>query len=142
MNIFGLNMAFGINLAVTRALGKSHPLAWRLPIIIMQLYPVVLLACVKSLPESPKWHIYNGREDEARKALVKLYGGKYSDGEEGEGDRQFEELKKTHEEESKAAISYWDMFTPSHAQWHPTVLTIAVQINQALTGYGAVSVYG
>jgi hypothetical protein len=28
------------------------------------------------------------------------------------------------------------MFTPGHAQFHPTMITIMGQINQALTGYG------
>ncbi|KAI0132953.1 general substrate transporter [Xylariales sp. AK1849] len=142
MNIFGLNMAFAVNLAVTRGLGKSDQWAWRIPIIVMQLYPLALIACIKTLPESPRWFIYHGRHDEARKALESIYGGKYGDGEEGEGDRQFEELRKVHEEESDLNVSYWDMFTPGHAQFHPTVITVMVQINQALTGYGAVSVYG
>lgn len=39
-------------------------------------------------------------------------------------------------------LNHRDMFTPSHAQFHPTTLTVMGQINQALTGYGAVSVYG
>lgn len=34
------------------------------------------------------------------------------------------------------------MFTPSHDQFHPTMLTVMGQVNQALTGYGAISVYG
>jgi hypothetical protein len=34
------------------------------------------------------------------------------------------------------------MITPSHDQFHPTIITIMGQVNQALTGYGAVSVYG
>jgi MFS family permease len=142
MNIFGLNMAFGINLIVTRILSKYNEWAWRIPIIVMQVYPVALMACVRSLPESPRWFIYHGRDDEAKKALEMIYGGKYGDGEEGEGDRQFEDLKKSHDNEVGENVSYWDMFTPSHDQFHPTVITIMVQINQALTGYGAVSVYG
>ncbi|KAH6659099.1 general substrate transporter [Truncatella angustata] len=142
MNIFGLNMAFGINLIVTRILGKSNEWAWRIPIIIMQVYPVALLACIETLPESPRWLIYHGRDEEAKKALEDIYGGKYGDGEEGESDRQYEELKKSHDEEAGDSVSYWDMFTPSHDQFHPTIVTIMVQVNQALTGYGAVSVYG
>lgn len=142
MNIFGLVMAFGINLGVTRLLGKSSEWAWRIPIIVMQLYPVVLMLVIESLPESPRWFIYHGRDEEAKKALELIYGGKHSDGEEGEGDRKFDELKKKHNDESGSSVSYWDMFTPSHIQFHPTVVTIMVQINQALTGYGAVSVYG
>ncbi|KAK6212443.1 hypothetical protein LQW54_005217 [Pestalotiopsis sp. IQ-011] len=142
MNIFGLNMAFAINLGVTRGLGKHSEWAWRIPIIVMQIYPIALMACVESLPESPRWFIYHGRDEEAKKALEMIYGGKYGDGEEGEGDRQFEDLKKRHDEEVGESVSYWDMLTPSHDQFHPTFITIMVQICQALTGYGAVSVYG
>lgn len=38
-NIFGLVMAFGINLGVTIALGKQNQWAWRVPIVVMQIYP-------------------------------------------------------------------------------------------------------
>ncbi|KAI1876729.1 hypothetical protein JX265_003365 [Neoarthrinium moseri] len=141
MNIFGLNMAFGINLGVTRALGKSSEWAWRIPIIVMQVYPVALLACIETLPESPRWFISNGRDDDARKALEDIYG-ELGDGEAGDGHRQFEDLKRIHEEEVSHSVSYWDMLTPSHDQFHPTFITCLVQFNQALTGYGAVSVYG
>ena len=34
------------------------------------------------------------------------------------------------------------MIWPGSEQWHQTVITIMGQVNQALTGYGAVSVYG
>ena len=34
-NILGLNMAFAVNLAITRALGKSNQWAWRVPIIAL-----------------------------------------------------------------------------------------------------------
>ncbi|KAH8650036.1 general substrate transporter [Xylariales sp. PMI_506] len=142
MNIFGLNMAFGINLGVTRALGKGNQWAWRIPIVVMQVYPLALLACIKALPESPRWFVYQGRDDDARKALGDIYGNGHGHGEEGEGDKRFEALMATRREEEGQDISYRNMFTPSHPQFHPTIITIMVQINQALTGYGAVSVYG
>lgn len=138
MNILGLNMAFGINLAVTRALGKWSEWAWRIPIVAMQVYPLALLAVIGTLPESPKWFIYNERDDDAKAALLDIY----RDGEDGEGERKFEELRERHNKEVNEPVSYWDMLTPGHAQFHPTIITIMVQINQALTGYGAVSVYG
>lgn len=137
MNIFGLNMAFGINLGVTRALGKWSEWAWRIPIIAMQVYPLALLAVTETLPESPKWFIYNERNEEAKAALLDIYSD-----EDGEGQRKFDELRERHDKEVNEPVSYWDMFTPGHAQFHPTIITIMVQINQALTGYGAVSVYG
>ena len=139
MNIFGLNMAFGVNLGVTRVLGKRSEWAWRIPIVVMQVYPAALLAVIESLPESPRWLIYHGKDDDALAALHDIHRGGED---EGEGDRQYQELKERHDKEVNEPVSYWDMLTPSHIQFHPTIITIAVQVNQALTGYGAVSVYG
>ncbi|KAF2796881.1 general substrate transporter [Melanomma pulvis-pyrius CBS 109.77] len=134
-NIFGLLMAFGINLGVTVALGKGNQWAWRIPIIVMQVYPVLLMAVVKILPESPRWLVYNGRQNDAQAALNNIWGN--------EGDAKLDELLDVHEQEKDMdSTSYLDMISPSHPQFHPTMIVIMGQINQALTGYGAVSVYG
>lgn len=133
-NIFGLVMAFGINLAVTVALGKWSQWAWRIPIIVMQVYPVLLMIFVERLPESPRWFVYHGRGSEAKDALNDIFGS--------DGDKKFEDLMDSHEKEKDQHVGYMDMVTPGHPQFHPTMITIMGQINQALTGYGAVSVYG
>lgn len=109
--------------------------AWRIPIVVMQIYPVLLLSFIYRLPETPRWFISHEKEDGARDALADIYG-------EDEADTKLEELKSAHEEESSKTVRYRDMLRPSGAQFHPTMLTIMGQVNQALTGYGAVSVYG
>jgi len=133
-NIFGLVMAFGINLGVTILLGKSNQWAWRIPIIVMQVYPVVLMALVERLPESPRWFIFNDRTDDAKTALNEIYGD--------EAKEKLDELMEQHEKEKDESVGYLDMVNPHHPQFHPTMVTIMCQVNQALTGYGAVSVYG
>ena len=133
-NIFGLLMAFGINLAATMELGKSSQWAWRIPIIVMQVYPLLLMAFIGELPESPRWFIHHGRQTDAQSALNEIYGN--------EGDSRLDELIDAHEREKGQSVGYIDMLKPSHPQFHPTVVDIMGQINQALTGYGAVSVYG
>jgi MFS family permease len=134
-NIFGLLMAFGFNLGMTVALGKHNQWAWRIPIIVMQVYPVMLMMFVRILPESPRWFVFNGREHDAQKALNDIWGN--------EGDAKLDELLDVHEQEKDMdSTSYLQMVTPSHPQFHPTMIVIMGQINQALTGYGAVSVYG
>ncbi|GAB7360056.1 hypothetical protein MBLNU230_g7578t1 [Neophaeotheca triangularis] len=134
-NIFGLNMAFAINLGVTAALGKWNQWAWRIPIIAMQIYPVSLLAVTGRLPESPKWLVHHGYEEGAKEALAAIYG-------KDEGENKHGELIESNKKEDDENVTYKDMFTPSHPQFHPTMITVMGQINQALTGYGAVSVYG
>lgn len=133
-NIFGLVMAFGINLGVTIQLGKWNQWAWRVPIVVMQVYPVLLMALVERLPESPRWFIFNGKKDEARSALESIYGD--------EAEEKFDGLVEQHEKEKDEVVGYADMVSPSHPQFKPTCIVIMLQVNQALTGYGAVSVYG
>lgn len=122
MNIFGLVMAFGINLGVTVALGKENQWAWRIPIIVMQAYPILLMACINVLPESPRYYIYHGREEDARRACQKI--------DPQQGEKKFDDLMEVHEQEMHMNVSYWNMFTPGHPQFHPTVVTIMGQINQ------------
>ena len=101
----------------------------------MQLYPVLLLSFIARLPETPRWFISHERTDDAHDALKTIYG-------EDEAKTKLEELQSAHEEESSKTIHYSDMLRPSGSQFHPTMVTVMGQVNQALTGYGAVSVYG
>ena len=120
MNIFGLNMAFAINLGVTVSLGKWNEWAWRIPIICMQVFPFAMFAVIEKLPESPRWLVYNDRPEEALKALEALFG-------EEESKERVEQLKEAHKSEAGQSITYTDMLTPGHTQWHPTVITIMGQ---------------
>ena len=101
----------------------------------MQIYPVLLLSVIYRLPETPRWFMSREREEDAKTALTEIYG-------EDDMKEKFDDLKKAQEEESTHAIGYNDMIWPGSKQFHPTVVTVMGQVNQALTGYGAVSVYG
>ena len=101
----------------------------------MQAYPVLLLAFIYRLPETPRWFISKEKENDAHEALVDIYG-------EDDAKEKFDGLKAAYKEESGKPVGYMDMLSPKGAQFHPTVVTIMGQVNQALTGYGAVSVYG
>lgn len=101
----------------------------------MQIYPILLLSFIYRLPEAPRWFIFHGRKDDAKDALADIYG-------EDEMKGKYDELVKAQEEESSQSVGYSDMIFPSGVQFHPTMVTVMGQINQALTGYGAVSVYG
>jgi MFS family permease len=128
-NIFGLNMAFAINLVATVHLGKRNEWAWRIPILAMQVYPLSLLAFIQALPESPRWYISQDRKEDAEESLKKIMGDE-------DAKKKCDELAQAKEDESDENVGYWDMFTPGHAQFHPTMLTVMGQVNQALTGYG------
>jgi sugar porter (SP) family MFS transporter len=135
MNIFGLLMAYGINLGVTLGLGKDNQWAWRIPIIVMQLFPILLMSSISRLPETPRWFMSKDRKDDAKKALQAVHGEK-------EAKSRFDLLEEAQNAESEKKVGYKDMLLPGGSQFHPTMITAMGQVNQALTGYGAVSVYG
>ena len=101
----------------------------------MQIYPVLLLSFIYRLPETPRWFIFHERNEDAKGALTDIYGEK-------DMKSKYDELVKAHEEESSHSVGYSDMIFPSSLQFHQTFITVMGQVNQALTGYGAVSVYG
>lgn len=134
-NILGLNTAFIINVAATRALGKDSQWAWRLPIIAMQAYPILLMTFIYRLPESPRWYMSRDRDDKAKSSLREIYD---DDG----AIQTFSKLEKAREEEESEPVTYAEMLFPWGSQFHPTMVTVGGQVNQALTGIGAISVYG
>lgn len=135
MNIFGLLMAYSINIGATYSLGKESQWAWRVPIIVMQIFPIVLMSVISRLPESPRWLFSKERSDDAKTSLDRIYDPEQSKD-------KFDALEEAQENESDAKVGYMDMLLPSGSQFHPSIITIMGQVNQALTGYGAVSVYG
>ncbi|KAK7894211.1 hypothetical protein LTR67_005969 [Exophiala xenobiotica] len=135
-NILGLNMAFIINVCITHSLSKWSEWAWRVPIIVMQIYPVLLFAGASLFPETPRWCVLQNDPERAKKAIRRVFGA-------DEVEDRIAELTAAHKkEQEEGMISYTDMLWPGGSQFHPTVVTVMGQVNQALTGYGAVSVYG
>jgi len=94
------------------------------------------MAVISRLPESPRYFLSQEKEDDAHRALKQVY----PHGEDAK--KKLDGLIEDSKQEGDEKVTYKDMFTPSHAQFHPTMITIMGQVNQALTGYGAVSVYG
>ncbi|KAL7621621.1 hypothetical protein AAE478_008947 [Parahypoxylon ruwenzoriense] len=135
VNILGLLVAFGLNIGFTNFLGKESQWAWRAPIIIMQIFPIILLLIINYLPESPRWLVSKERPHDAQDALKALHG-------ESTAGFMLGELQKIRQDETNETIGFTDMLIPNGSQFHPTVITVMGQVNQALTGYGAVSVYG
>ncbi|KAI2464803.1 general substrate transporter [Annulohypoxylon bovei var. microspora] len=134
-NIFGLLFAFFLNFSLTLIYGKDNQWAWRFPIGAMQIFPVLLILIFRVLPESPRWLISQDRSDDAMGVLIKIHG-------EVQAEHKLGELRSAQQEETDNKIGYYDMVWFTGSQFHPTMITVMGQINQALTGYGAVSVYG
>ena len=120
-------MAFIINVLGTRALSKSSPWAWRIPIVAMQIYPIILFAFITRLPESPRWLMFADKETRAKEALAQIYNDR-------DAKTIFEKLERAREEERSSPVGFWDMLTPNGSESHASVITVLGQVNQALTG--------
>jgi hypothetical protein len=90
------------------------------------------------LPETPRWCVLHDKTDKAKRAISIVFGSDAVDS-------TINDLTEAHKkEQEEGEPTYYDLLFPNtpKSQFHPTVITIMGQVNQALTGYGAVSVYG
>ncbi|KAJ6017930.1 general substrate transporter [Penicillium sp. IBT 35674x] len=68
--------AVGICIAYWFDFGMSYaggPIAWRLPIAIQIIFAIFVIVLIFGLPESPRWLMNHGREDEALDVLCAVY---------------------------------------------------------------------
>jgi hypothetical protein len=93
-------MAFILNVILTHNLGKKSEWAWRVPIIAMQIYPIILFAVIAQLPETPRWHILREQEDKAKYSIATVFW-------EDEVDNRFKELSEAHNKEMEEAGASW-----------------------------------
>jgi MFS family permease len=88
----------------------SNNWAWRIPSLLQGIPSVLQVCLVLLLPESPRWLIDNGREEQARRVLVKYHG----DGNEDDPLVEFEmsEIKNSlaFEKEMNTSSSWKSLF--------------------------------
>ena len=71
-------------LAISRPLGfgceslRTSDAQWRIPLAIQMVPAVVLFGGMFLLPYSPRWLASVGRDEEAKRALIRLHGGERS----------------------------------------------------------------
>jgi sugar porter (SP) family MFS transporter len=108
--------------------------AWRWMLGLAAVPALVMLVGLAVLPESPRWLLFRGRDDEARSVLGKVQGRQPDD---DEIDQQIKELEERQEEESRS--SYRDLFT---ARMRPALrIGIGVPAINQLVGVNAVIYY-
>jgi SP family general alpha glucoside:H+ symporter-like MFS transporter len=70
-------IVLGFFLSSLTGFGASHisgQWSFRLAFIMTFLVPGLFLIGIPFLPESPVWYMKKGREEDARKAIVRLFG--------------------------------------------------------------------
>lgn len=118
---------------------KYNNWSWRLPSLLQAVFPIIQLILTFLCPESPRWLIAHGKEDQAYEVLTKYHAG---------GDRD-SRLVKFEMAEIKAAIAKeligkkfsWGVWFSSKAFLHRLFLTFAMATILQMCGSSLLSYY-
>ncbi|KAL9066680.1 MAG: hypothetical protein Q9157_007056 [Trypethelium eluteriae] len=131
----GICISYWIDFGMSFA--KKSTASWRFPIAFQIVFALIILATVTRLPESPRWLILKGRENEAMDVLAALSNL-------GPDDpyvhNEFTAIKDTVLEASK--FGFRDLFTmDENRNFHRVVLAYVNQMFQQISGINLITYY-
>jgi MFS family permease len=113
---------------------------WRIPSLLQIILPMVALPGLIMSPESPRWLVAKGRNEQARKVLADNHAG-------GENDAplvlyEVHEIEATiaAEQSAKESASYADMIKTKGNRWRLGI-TMSLAVFSQWSGNGVVSYY-
>ncbi|EED17721.1 MFS monosaccharide transporter, putative [Talaromyces stipitatus ATCC 10500] len=114
-----------------------NSVSWRFPIAFQVVIALIILAFVMLLPESPRWLIFKGREDEATEVLSALLD---TNREDTIVENEFAAIKDTVLEAQNT--SWRDLFTmDENRHFHRVVLAYVNQMFQQISGINLITYY-
>ncbi|KAL4951434.1 general substrate transporter [Aspergillus filifer] len=145
LNIFGVVLAYWLEFGLSFIDGGASAFRWRFPIAFQIVFLIVLFAAVWFFPESPRWLVKVGREQEARYILGRLRGS--SDEDAVRAEAEFQDILAVAETEKSMghSTSYLAMlFGYKTGKLHlgrRVQLVVWLQIMQEWVGIAGVTVY-
>jgi sugar porter (SP) family MFS transporter len=131
----GITISYWIDFGLLFA--DPNEVAWRFPLAFQIFFAAIILVFVMFLPESPRWLILKGREEEALEVLTCLMGDETDD---VFIETEFTSIKATVLEMSKG--SFRDMFTMGpDRHFHRVVLAYVNQMFQQISGINLITYY-
>ncbi|KAL9714372.1 hypothetical protein Ac2012v2_002684 [Leucoagaricus gongylophorus] len=114
--------------------------SWRLP-LGLQLVPAgLLLVGIQFLPNSPRWLIEVGRDEEAKEVVYYLHGK--SDDNRVEAEEEFRQMYTTIKAEAAVRSNKISDLWASKAMLHRTLVAIGVQVFCQFTGINVINYFG
>ncbi|KAL2826130.1 general substrate transporter [Aspergillus cavernicola] len=131
----GITISYWIDYGLLFA--DPSEVAWRFPLAFQIFFALIILVFVMFLPESPRWLVLQGREDEAREVLAALTG---DDADPNFLQTEFVAIKATVLEMAQG--SFKDMFTfTEDRHFHRTFLAYVNQMFQQISGINLITYY-
>ncbi len=117
----------------------SNSASWRIPNGLGFLWSLILGAGILFLPESPRYALYRGREEEARQTIARLAG--VDPHSRGVNEELAQIRAKVDEEKNLQRARWYEIFTGPRMLYR-TVLGVVLQAGQQLTGANFFFYYG
>ena len=119
---------------------KHQEVAWRLPLALPIIFPIILLSVTMSFPESPRWLLMKGRKDEAREVLA-LLAGSHTDPE--VLDQEVEILADVIQQQAESERGFRDLFTFGRDRlFYRLCLAVTVNFYAQMSGNNIITFFG
>ncbi|KAM0717496.1 hypothetical protein Q7P37_007348 [Cladosporium fusiforme] len=131
----GITISYWINYGF--AWIGEHEVAWRFPLAFQIFFCLIIFGTIMNLPESPRWLVMQGKEEEALEVLEYVNDMSRDD---PNIITEFDDVKQTVVEMSKG--SYRSLFEMSdYREFHRVVLAYVNQMYQQISGINLITYY-